>query len=192
MPTLKDINLLAFGHTIQLAGAIFQGEDRTLLCFFPEDGPDGALEPFELSQEDWQALVKQTDLLETEVLAKASDGTLAKIVLRKSQRQIDAGVQWKVFQRDNYSCRYCAITGVPLTVDHLVTWEEGGPTTPENLLSACKKCNKTRGNLSYADWLKHPRYQDLSRKLSETVRAANEAVVATLAAIPRNLHQRTR
>lgn len=189
---LQDLNLLDFGNTIQLAGAVFQGEGRTFLCLFPEDKNDLPAEALELSLEDWNALVRQTDLLETEVLAKASDGTLAKVVLRKSQRQIDAAVSWKVFQRDAYSCRYCAITGVPLTIDHLVTWEDGGPTTEANLLSACRKCNKARGNTPYHAWLQHARYRDLSQKLTPEVRAANEALVATLDKIPRTLHTRTR
>jgi len=192
MAQLKDLNIYAFGDTIQLAGAVFQGEGRTFLCFFPEDKNDQPIEPLELSLADWTALVRQTDLLETEILTKATDGTLAKIILRKSQRQIDSGVQWRCFQRDNYACRYCGVSGVPLTVDHLVTWENGGPTIEANLLSACKKCNKVRGNLPYADWLKHTRYCDLSRNLSPEVREANAALVSTLPSIPLRTHTPSR
>lgn len=192
MLKLGDLNVLDFGNTIQLAGAILQGEGRTFLCFFPGDQSDLPLETLELDLAEWHVIVRQTDLLETEVLARASDGELAKIILRKSQRQIDTAVQWKVFQRDNYSCRYCGVTGVPLTVDHLVLWEEGGPTIEANLLSACKKCNKIRGNTQYQEWLRHPRYLNLSGKLAPEVRSANEALIGTLAGIPRNIQKRSR
>lgn len=214
MKKLTDLNLLSFGNTLSMAGAVFVGEGQVLLAMFPEDrGELGAhqvnaqgahevhfeaegllsdVHTLALSLEDWTALLRQTDLLETEVLAQASDGTLAKVILRKSQRQIDQGVSWKVFKRDGYACRYCAIEGVPLTVDHLVLWEDGGPSIPENLLTACRKCNKTRGNTPYENWLIHPFYTKVSKNLSERARQDNQDLVSTLSSIPRALHKRSR
>lgn len=192
MAKLSDINILEVGNSILMTGAVFSAPDKHYLCFFPFDREDLPFEPLEMDVEDWKKFVRQTDLLETEVLASAPDGTLAKVILRKSQRVIDSVIQWRVFKRDEYKCRYCGADGTPLTVDHLVLWEEGGPSIDENLISACKKCNKTRGNLQYADWLKHPRYKTTSAKLTPEVRAANEALLGTLAAIPRNVHTRTR
>jgi hypothetical protein len=188
----SDLNLLSIGHTIQLAGAILQGEGKTLLLFFPEDKNDSPIETLELSLDEWQAVIRQSDTLETEIYSKASDGTLAKIIYRKSQRQIDAGVSWRVFQRDEFHCRYCWATGVPLTVDHLVLWEEGGPSTEANLVSSCKKCNKVRGNKPYSEWLKHPRYLETSQKVPMQWRDANAALVSTLDKIPKVIHQRSR
>ena len=57
--------------------------------------------------EDWKKVLRQTDLLETEVLALSEDGKLTKAILRKSQRQIEARISWNVFRRDGYRCRYC-------------------------------------------------------------------------------------
>lgn len=210
---LSDLNILSIGHTIQMAGAVFTGEGKVFLCLFP--GERGELEsincePPELIQPrgavtdrlrvhvldmdlaDWERFVRQTDELETEVLSKASDGKLAKIILRKSQRAIDGNVQWKVWKRDGYTCRYCGNNDCPLSVDHLVLWEEGGPSTVENLVTACKKCNKIRGNMSYADWLQHPRYRETSKKLSGDVVMANEALLGKLDKIPRMVHTRSR
>jgi hypothetical protein len=189
---LADLDLLQFGHTIQMAGAIYQDANRSYVLMFPEDRNDLPLETLELTREEWEQVIKQTDLLETEVLAKASDGTLAKVVIRKSTRQIEQNVSWRVYQRDSYACRYCGITGVPLTVDHLILWEEGGPSIVSNLVAADRKCNKIRGNTPYPEWLQSDYYRKVSRKLSPEVRAANEALVATLDAIPRRLHQRSR
>ncbi len=194
MVKLSELNLLSFGNTIQIAGAIFQGEGKTFLAFFPEDAnnQDHVLDRLELDLEDWNTLLRQTDLLETEILAKAADGTLTKVVIRKSQRQIEQGVSWKVFKRDNYSCRYCGKNDVPLTVDHLVCWEAGGPSIEPNLVSVDKSCNRKRGNLPFDQWLDHPYYKRVSLALTEEQRLANQMLLTTLNVIPRVQHIRSR
>lgn len=210
MANLKDINLLDVGNTIQLIGAVWEGEGKLYVCPFPEyhgsfydeanaefyfsdDGEKGKVEvvTLNMNSEEWNQFIRQTDLLETEVLAKANgDSGITKIIIRKSGRQIAQTVSWEVYDRDGYKCRYCgAGPGIPLTVDHLVLWEEGGPSTHANLLSACRKCNKTRGNKPYDEWLQHPFYQKVSRGLTEEVRQANLDLVPTLTTIPRMLHK---
>lgn len=212
MAKLSDINLLSIGHTIQMAGAIYVGEGKAYLAMFPDEQSRISVRQYDyetilLSSEgeevaevesllmdtaEWQAFLRQTDLLETEVSLKAANGTIEKAILRKSQRQVEQGVSWKVFKRDGYACCYCANNDVPLTVDHLVTWESGGPSTVENLVSACRKCNKTRGELDYPSWLQHPFYKKVSQNLSEATRQANLKLVETLDAIPRLVHKRSR
>lgn len=209
MTTLKDIDLLKVGHTIQLAGAVYAGEGKAYLVMFPEEsgcidvqGSDEVIlrtnhhtyevESLELSQEEWKTFLRQTDLLETEVLAKAEDGKTTKAILRKSSRQIEQGVSWAVFRRDRYACRYCGADDVPLTVDHLVLWEVGGPSIEENLVSACRKCNKTRGNTEYAEWLHHPYYKKVSHYLTAHGRQLNIDLLPTLDSIPIRPHKRGR
>jgi len=190
----SELPLLKVGDTIQMVGAIYEGEGDTFLCFFPGEFESGTtrLQRLEMSLEEWQTFIRQTDLLETEVLTKAADGTLAKAILRKSQRQIDQNVSWRVFRRDEYRCRYCYRDDAPLTVDHLVRWEEGGPSIEANLLSSCKKCNKVRGDTSYEDWLSHPYYRKVSGNLPEKISKSNEAILPTLDAIPRVVHVKSR
>lgn len=194
MTKLSDLDILSFGKTIQIAGVLFQGEGKLFLTPFPEDSETeaSALERLDLSLEDWNTVLRQTDLLETEILARAADGALTKTVIRKSQRQIEQGVSWQVFKRDSYSCRYCGKDDVPLTVDHLVCWESGGPSIPENLVAACRRCNKTRGDLSYEAWLEHPYYKKVSSGLSDLTREANIQLLGTLRQIPLNVHKRSR
>lgn len=183
------LELEKFGHTIQVAGVIYGDVDKLYLCLLPDDHLDGRkLFTLNLTQGDWEQIVRQTDLLETEVLAKASDGKLAKVVIRKSTRQIEQGVSWNVYRRDGYRCRYCWNDKVPLTVDHLVLWEEGGPSIEANLVSCCRKCNKARGRTQYGDWLRSPFYAKVKRNLPGKVQEDNEALLATLDAIPRKLH----
>jgi len=201
---LDDIDILRVGNGIQIVGAMFADGEQVFLMPLPDSltddqrwvldhllddptpEPDRSIVILDMDTEEWTRFIRQTDLLETEILQKAADGTLAKIILRKSGRQIDQGVSWRVFKRDGYKCRYCGADDVPLTVDHLVTWETGGPSIEDNLVSACRKCNKVRGNLPYAEWLQHPHYKGVSRRLDEGTRKANEALLATLDRIPLN------
>jgi hypothetical protein len=187
---LSDLKLTAIGDTIQMVGAIYAGEGESYICLFPEDHDAAQLHQhiLEMDATDWVTFLRQTDLMETEVITRASDQTLAKAMLRKSSRAVDQNVNWACFRRDNYTCRYCGNDKIPLTVDHLVRWEEGGPSIEANMLSACKKCNKIRGDKSYEAWLQHEYYLKVSRNLTEEVRQANLALVPTLAAIPRKYH----
>jgi hypothetical protein len=187
---LKDVNLLAFGNTIQMVGAVYAGDGKAYLCLFPEDHDAQELQmvALDMDSEEWKTFLRQTDLMETEVLARAADQSIVKAILRKSTRAVDQTINWNCFRRDNYTCRYCGSNKIALTVDHLVRWEEGGPSTEANMLSACRKCNKVRGDKSYADWLRDPYYLKVSVNLKPEVRAANEAILGTLDAIPRKLH----
>lgn len=189
----SEVDLSAIGQEVQLVGGIWAGNGKAFLFYFPEYGEESQ-EPIsvEMTQEDWQALLRQSDLVETEVLAKSESGDIVKAVIRKCQRSIDQQATWNVYRRDGYRCRYCGADKLPLTVDHLVLWEAGGPTIESNLVSACRKCNKTRGRLPYEEWLRHPFYRAVSRQLSLDQREANVALASTLAAIPRMFHVRSR
>src|ERR1043166_4967941 len=107
---LGEVDLLKFGHTIQMAGAVYIGEGKVILALFPDEvGKTEGLpvETLDMDLDDWTQFLRQTDLLETEILTRSSDGTLAKAIVRKSQRQISQGVSWAVYKRDGYRCRYC-------------------------------------------------------------------------------------
>lgn len=188
----SDLKLLEFGHSIQLTGAVYSDEQHHYLCLFSKNASPLPIELVDMDDEDWKTMIRQTDLLEAEVLAKSPDGTLAKIILRKSARNIEASISWKVYRRDGFKCRYCGANNVPLTVDHIITWESGGPSTEINLLSSCKSCNNARGTMLYEEWLRSPRYLATSKKLDESVLKANEAIVNQLDLIPRRYQKRSR
>lgn len=190
---LQDLSILEFGNTLKLSAAVFASNNIAYICWFPDQSrPARVLEEMELDETDWIQLLRQTDLVEVQGVAKNEHGDLVKAIMRKTQRQIDKHVSWGVFKRDAYRCRYCGVDGVPLTVDHLVLWEEGGPSIPENLVTACSPCNKARGNLPYEEWLKHPYYAAVSegiggsrRGISGVTKDDNERLKLTLDAIPR-------
>lgn len=115
------------------------------------------------------AIFRQLDVVEIT--------TPQKIILRKSQRNLDATVSWTVFKRDGYKCVYCGNDNTPLTVDHLILWENGGPTMPDNLVAACKKCNHTRGNTELTDFLISPYFKKVCKNPEETKKYVNSLIV---------------
>lgn len=191
MTKLADVNLHAFGHTIMLAGAIYTGEGHTYLALFPEDAKTQVLgtadvERLDMNLEEWSAFLQQTDHLMVEVTQKREDGTVVKAIIRKCERHIDNGVAWRVYRRDGFRCRYGGENDVPLTMDHIICWEDGGPSTEDNLLSACRNCNKARGRTPYAEWItNHPYYKRVSQKLPFAVQEDNEAIIDRLDQIQR-------
>jgi len=189
--SLNNLNLLDIGNKIQIAGMIMSDEENDYLCYLPEQTMR-SLKVLEMDTGEWEKFIRQTDQLETEILAKDKTGKLAKVIVRKSARQIEAGISWKVFARDNYTCRYCGVTGVPMTVDHLICWEDSGPTTEANLVTSCRKCNKLRGCMRYEDWLKSKMYLERSGGISDTVKKQNLDLVVMLDNIPRKYNLTSR
>ena len=52
-----------------------------------------------------------------------------------------------VLARDNYTCQYCGRRGNnDLTVDHVIPKRLGGPSSWENLVCCCKRCNTRKGD----------------------------------------------
>lgn len=57
-----------------------------------------------------------------------------------------------IYLRDGMACAYCGAAvedGTVLTLDHLVAHSHGGSNDVTNLVTACRKCNSSRGN---RDW----------------------------------------
>jgi len=164
---LKDV-----GHTIQVAGVLLNSSNETFALLLPNENfyfQEGGVTICSLSDKEWVQLFWQSDILETEVPTKHG-----KAIVRKAERQISNFISWNVFRRDEYTCRYCGKNDVPLTVDHVVLWEEGGPSIEDNLVACCRKCNQKRGNLRYKAWLKSDLYKSVSVNLSEKFKVMNE------------------
>jgi len=52
-----------------------------------------------------------------------------------------------VLLRDRYTCQYCheQFLASDLTLDHVIPISRGGKTTWDNVVTACKKCNRKKG-----------------------------------------------
>ena len=51
-----------------------------------------------------------------------------------------------ILKRDNYTCQYCGIASVSMTIDHIHPRNHGGVDSWENLVAACILCNTHKGN----------------------------------------------
>lgn len=166
----KDFNILKIGNELEIKGVIYGNAKEDIIVMLPGTDLDGLNQLLKPSLEEWNQIIRQSDLLEVQVV---NGDPNKKVILRKSTRQIDQHVSWAVFRRDGFKCRYCGNDHVPLTVDHIVLWEEGGPTIEENLITSCKKCNNTRGNMPYEEWLNSLGYELVSRNLTEEEKLRN-------------------
>lgn len=186
----EDFNLLDLGNSIGVTGVVLGDDKKTYVWILPDQDVH-PIEVVPMNLQEWKKGLNQVDIQEVEILQKDTTGELVKAIVRKTQRVIEQRVSWAVYKRDNYTCRYCGRDGIPMTVDHLVLWEKGGPSIEDNLVTCCRKDNKTRGNMEYADWLKHPYYLKVSQGISQLARKVNEDLVKTLDKIPRRYSERS-
>ena len=74
----------------------------------------------------------------------------ASVCIRKIKKEtIPLSLRFKILQRDNFKCQYCgrsAKDGAILEIDHIVPKSKGGTDDPENLITACRECNRGKGN----------------------------------------------
>lgn len=56
-----------------------------------------------------------------------------------------------IFERDEWACQYCG-DGEDLTCDHIVPLVRGGTNDPDNLATACRSCNSSKGDKMPDEW----------------------------------------
>ena len=66
--------------------------------------------------------------------------------VRKAKKNfISPGLRFKVLKRDGFRCQYCgrsAKDGAVLEVDHIIPKSKGGTNDMDNLITACRECNR--------------------------------------------------
>lgn len=77
-----------------------------------------------------------------------------------------------VYRRDNFECVYCGDNNRKfLTLDHVVPQSKGGKDTWDNLVTACRRCNSEKSNLTLEEYGKEipqprrPHYLMLMRQV---------------------------
>ena len=76
-----------------------------------------------------------------------------EIKTKRTSRNINLRLRWKILQRDRFSCRKCGRSpakdlNVILHVDHIIPWSKDGETLINNLETLCDKCNSGKSNLT--------------------------------------------
>lgn len=67
-----------------------------------------------------------------------------------------------IYERDGWACAYCGrgprqqtplrLTGVVLSLDHLVPQSQGGSNHETNLVTACISCNSSRQDKAWTEY----------------------------------------
>ena len=87
------------------------------------------------------------------------------------QRYAPHQVRMAALERDGFKCRYCgaSVTNETANMDHVIPWKKGGKSVTLNLVTACRGCNKEKGN---SHWVPNPqdsRYRTLLTKHKKTI-----------------------
>lgn len=165
------MKLLDLGTKVFMKGFYVEGKGKGTVVLIPQNKEPKSIDFMSTTEDSYKTIVKQLDVQEAECF-DYHHGT--RHIVRRTQRNLDQRVSWKVYKRDNYTCRYCGIDGVPMSYDHIFLWELGGDNTVENGVCACKNCNQRRGNTDYTDWIEGPYYAAMKHNLSPEVIQAND------------------
>ncbi len=121
---------------------------------------------YPLSLWPWEEVVKavfleRVDIVSTYdqvVRSPSFEMQLPSVVALKSyvtQDRAPAFTRFNLFLRDSFACQYCDATE-ELTFDHVIPRSRGGRTTWENIVTACARCNLTKGGRMPRDAGMHP------------------------------------
>ena len=81
-----------------------------------------------------------------------------------------------VYRRDNFECVYCGDNNrKTLTLDHVIPQSKGGKDSWDNLVTACRRCNGEKSNLTLEEYGKEipqprrPHYLMLMKQLNHEI-----------------------
>ncbi len=71
--------------------------------------------------------------------------------------------EWKetrnrIFIRDDFTCGYCGTRGGALECDHKNPVSLGGSNDDDNLITACKPCNRKKCAMPFDEWIEYMRH----------------------------------
>lgn len=103
------------------------------------------------SDENNENEILESDNNSEEIPNKLKEKKVIELI-KRTPRNINLKLRFKVLQRDNFKCCSCGASpaknpGVELHVDHIFPWSKGGETVLENLQTLCSKCNLGKSNL---------------------------------------------
>jgi hypothetical protein len=146
-----NIKIEDLGDTWKLEGIVIGNGHDALTMLMPEATlTPGRSMIWQPTVEDLEAWLKQSDDPVTTIADRSNP--IGYAVVRKASRQLDQGVAWACYARDNYTCVYCGKSGIPLTYDHYLAQKFGGQTTMGNGRTSCRKCNKMKGHMTIDEW----------------------------------------
>lgn len=116
-----------------------------------------------LSEEQAMAVAEMLSVVEkaTEetcnAVVETSRGKARERVQRWRERLDISPSEWDVIslfvrKRDGYTCVYCGETDGPMHCDHVVPLIQGGRSSLDNLVTACRACNGGKSGRTLKEW----------------------------------------
>lgn len=137
------------GHLLRIIGLVLSGEGgESVAIIVPGEAvgtyPATSVAVAYPTAEEWTQIITTSD---DPIWFEASP--MGKISHRKVLRQISGFAQQKIWARDGFKCIYCGkeMGEVSLTIDHFTPLELGGSDRSDNLVAACRRCNKDKGSM---------------------------------------------
>lgn len=160
------------GSLVRIEGIVVGGGGMHSVLYLPGcmSKPDMLVE---LNLAEWSDFIQRSDNPEVLVgpVPNGSNATLPKIFQRKLRYEISGAVQQKVWAADGFQCVYCGakMGAVLMTIDHFRPLEFGGVNNETNFLTACKPCNKGKGNQEPIAFCKDKKfdYERIAKHLQE-------------------------
>lgn len=64
---------------------------------------------------------------------------------------VSKAVRQRIYERDGFACIYCTST-TQLSIDHVLPRSRGGTNNEDNLATACRRCNSSKGSRTLKEW----------------------------------------
>lgn len=97
----------------------------------------------------WLEKIYESDRWGWRITDKAEVRRSTSLRLGQSEWSI---LRTEIFERDNYTCRYCGAYGGRLECDHVMPVSRGGSNDPHNLVTACFTCNRSKRAKTVEEW----------------------------------------
>lgn len=146
-PTTTDMKKGISKYSLDSFSRRFGGWRNALTAFINYIKNDDTIEIKNVDNSEKQEEKGELNTSEERKIPKNKD-----INVKRTPRNINLKLRFKVLLRDNFKCCYCGASpaknpNVILHVDHIMPWSKGGETVLENLQAACSNCNLGKNNL---------------------------------------------
>ncbi len=123
---------------------LFQGHAQVVL-----EVPDGSFQTYGFREwRDLSAAEPHPESIHTISLRIRVPRVILLLVFDQLPAKEVKFTRHNIFERDKNTCQYCGkvFDRRDLNLDHVVPRDAGGPTTWENIVCSCVRCNTRKGN----------------------------------------------
>ena len=150
-PTYNEMRGIEGEYNPSCYVKMFESWTKAIHAFCEDRNSAAALTPIPFSESlSFVQVPKEPEKKEFPVAIPIIESTTL-IIVHETSRQVPKRLKWRVFARDNFTCRHCGRSpvkhGAALEADHILAWTNGGETVFENLQTLCEDCNRGKSNL---------------------------------------------